>query len=52
MIYTLRPIEGAFPPRRAPLDSGHERNARHGRILTLHIRPVRRPPAAAGAQAP
>lgn len=36
-------IEVAFPRKQASIDSGHEKNVRHGHISTLHIWPARRP---------
>ena len=39
-------IETAFPLRQVSLDSGHEKNVRHGHVSTLHIWPARRPLAA------
>jgi adenine-specific DNA methylase len=44
-----RLIEVAFPLKQASLDSGHEKNVRHGHISTLHIWPARRPLAASRA---
>ena len=44
-----RLIEAAFPLKQVSLDSGHEKNARHGHISTLHIWPARRPLAASRA---
>ena len=44
-----RLIEAVFPLRQASLDSVHEKNVRHGHILTLHVWPARRPLAAARA---
>jgi putative DNA methylase len=44
-----RLIEHAFPLKQASLDSVHEKNVRHGHILTLHIWPARRPLAACRA---
>ncbi len=44
-----RLIEVAFPLRQASLASVHEKNVRHGHILTLHIWPARRPLAACRA---
>ena len=44
-----RLIEVEFPLEQVSLDAVHEKNVRHGHILTLHIWPARRPLAACRA---
>jgi adenine-specific DNA methylase len=44
-----RLIEVDFPLEQVSLDSGHEKNVRHGHVSTLHIWPARRPLSASRA---